>query len=242
MNKKVSFISPKNSRFESSYLQIRNIENRIYSNEKVALLPYLDRNDPHFKEWKLRAKTLERFLPYLTKRHENSSLLEIGCGNGWFSSRCASVVKSVTAIDVNETELKQAASVFDQDNLSFCYWDIFTPSPSNETFDCIVLNASIQYFPDGKKLIERLKELLSDDGEIHILDSPFYSAEVIKEAKERSDSYYQEQGVEEMSAYYFHHSKTVLENFVLLYSASNHPIIKRITRDSPFNWYCYRKG
>lgn len=234
----VNIIGTVNASFEGSYLAVREKEGRVYSDEKVATLPYLTATDPHFKEWQLRIKTLDRFLPYLADQHKNGSLLEIGCGNGWFSSRCAKEVAKVAGVDVNLSELEQGSRVFKRENLSFYYWDIFTASPFQSKFDCIVLNAVVQYFPNFEGLIRQLKTLLNPKGEIHILDSPFYSKEEVHAAKQRSDHYYANMGVPEMSAHYFHHQLKSIEMWDVLFSPKRNRFVKLLKgHDSPFAWY-----
>jgi len=240
-NSELGVIGEYDKRFESNYLDVRAKENRVYSNEKVALLPYLLEDDAHSKEWYLRSKTLERFLPYLSSYHASSSLLEVGCGNGWFSHYCSQHVDSVIGIDVNMLELQQAVEVFKRENLSFYYWDIFNSEGINKHFDLIVLNAVVQYFPDFNELMSRLKKLLNKNGEIHLLDSPFYKKEELEAAKIRSDNYFNRMGVPKMSSHYFHHNIDVIKDFDLLFRPSRNRLLKLVKKeDSPFYWYRYK--
>lgn len=235
---KVDVVKKPQSEFEQLYLTVREKEARIYTDDQVSQLPYLKNGDPHYKEWKLRAKTLERFLHYLSERHSDSRLLEVGCGNGWFSNQCAKHVCSVDGIDVNMLELEQASKVFQQDNISFHYWDIFSISPFEYQFDCIVLNAVIQYFPDVNVVLKRMKELLNPNGEIHIIDSPLYSLRELAHAKKRTQDYYIGMNVPEMANYYFHHPNDSLNGFDVLYRPSGNRILSLLKgKDSPFNWY-----
>jgi 2-polyprenyl-3-methyl-5-hydroxy-6-metoxy-1,4-benzoquinol methylase len=178
--KNLHVITPILNEFESAYIKVRDLENRVYSDEEAALLPYSKKQE---NEWKLRAKSAKRFEDYLAKNHSQSNLLEIGCGNGWFSHLCSNCVKSVSGVDLNKTELEQAASVFQKDNLNFYYWNIFTDSPFENKFDVIVLNAVVQYFESFDKLLLILQSLLNQNGEIHFIDSPFYISEEIPNAK-----------------------------------------------------------
>ncbi|WP_431210720.1 methyltransferase domain-containing protein [Puia sp. P3] len=57
-------------------------------------------------------------------------------------------------MDINFTELQQAARVFSNDpNLRFIHGDIDSGSLGERQFDCIVFAASIQYFPSLKKVL-----------------------------------------------------------------------------------------
>ena len=236
-------MSHQRSTFEEHYLKVRQLEGRVYSDEKVAQLPELEKNDPHHSEWKLRAKSAKRFLNYLKENPQKSKLLEIGCGNGWFTHHCSEYVANAVGIDVNHTELEQAKRVFKKENLTFKYWDIFTPSPFKFKFDYIVLNAVVQYFPNSDLLITRLKELLADKGEIHIIDSPFYKPNEIDAAKKRTERYYKKMGVPEMAELYYHHSLTDIFDFECLYEPGSSVKLLRFLKekDSPFGWYRWKK-
>jgi len=232
-----------NLEFESAYVEVRNKENRLLDLKDISTLPYLAKTHTHYKEWLVRAKSMHRFLNYLKSKPAIKSILEIGCGNGWFIHQCSSEVELAIGVDINLTELQQADQVFDKENLAFYYWDIFENSPFDKAFDCIVFNASIQYFPDLKSLFNRLKEIINPGGEIHILDSPFYKTNEIQAAKERTKEYYAELGAPNMSANYFHHDKKLIEDFKILYRPRKNPLIKRLSpSDSPFGWYCFTEG
>jgi len=144
-------------------------------------------------------------------------ILDLGCGNGWLANRLAENPDwDVWAVDVNEEELAQGARLFGRENLRFVYADLVSRNavPASEspgtafrdTFDLVVLAASVQYFPDLEQLIFSLKKCLKPGGEIHILDSPFYkNEEERKAARQRTLEYYTKIGVPEMATFYHHH-------------------------------------
>lgn len=241
---------PINSSFSDAYLKVRDLEGRVYSDELVSQLPYMPKNHVQYNEWKLRQKSTNRFVDYLSfisinsiqaplrMTAKNASLLEIGCGNGWFTAQCSKYVKNAIGVDINLQELEQGARVFKQPNLHFLYWDIFTETPFTQKFDIIVLNAVVQYFQDFEKLKERLFELLSSNGEIHIIDSPFYQKNEVELAQQRTKDYYSKTGVEEMIGEYHHHTFDAIKDFEVLYQPTNSRIAKLIKgKDMPFGWY-----
>ncbi len=222
--------------FEDLYIKLRDKESRVLSLDEVKLLPETKSTNPNKNEWFLRKRTAERFSKYLRKNKVNS-LLEIGCGNGWFTNYCNHSVEHVVGIDINQTELNQAKQAFP--NIDFYYWDIFTEPPFDNKFDLVVLNAVIQYFPDFEITINRLKDFLNTKGEIHILDSPFYAKEEIAAAKKRTFKYYTKMSVPEMAEHYYHNSLDAVNDFETLYKPNR---IKQLFKgeDSPFCWYRLR--
>jgi len=224
--------------FADIYIKVRNKERRIYSNEELLSLPNIINYNPHFDEWKLRQKSAKRFVAYLINKRPDSQVLEIGCGNGWFTNICATHSNFSIGIDVNLPELEQAAQVFKEGNLAFAYWNVFSENPFASTFNIIVVNAVIQYFPDTNELIKKLQQYLSPGGEIHIIDSPFYNLQDIENAKKRSRTYYKSLGVPVMADHYFHHNKTVISDFEVLYKPTNNKLKRLIKgKDMPFGWY-----
>src|SRR5688572_18830814 len=75
--------------FEKLYLQVRKAEQRLYSDDEVKSLPGIFSSHPHIEEWKQRKVSCERIIKYLDKKQKPLKILEIGCGNGWFSAQLA---------------------------------------------------------------------------------------------------------------------------------------------------------
>jgi len=234
---------------EQLYLDVRKKEGRLYSDEIVKILPKLDSTDPLYHEWQIRKRSLQRFLSYLKKRRALLKILDLGCGNGWMANQLAeNLICSVSALDMNTVELQQAERVFGKNpNLNFQYGNVFDPNYPDQQFDIVLLASSVQYFPDVQKLLARLLELLSRNGEIHIIDSPFYQSQEVSTARERSRRYYQQMGFPEMTNHYFHHSFIDLSqfDFKLLYDPNS--LFQRIAKilirySSPFPWIRIEKS
>src|ERR1700688_525276 len=106
-------ISISESNFEEIYIASRQSESRVYSDEQVAQLPFVEPSHIHYDEWQSRKRSSDRLKNYLENKNKPLSILEIGCGNGWLSARLVAIKNStVTAIDINRTELNQARRVF----------------------------------------------------------------------------------------------------------------------------------
>lgn len=208
---------------------------------------------------------VDRTVPYkMTKNvgedadNGNFRILDLGCGNGWLANRLAeNPTWEVWAVDVNEEELAQGARLFGRENLRFVFADLVsrnavpgTPSRNavpgalagtafRDTFDVVVLAASMQYFPDLEQLIFPLKKCLKPGGEIHILDSPFYKNEMEQAAaRQRTFEYYSQLGVPEMSAFYHHHLWADVEKLggVDLNNRLGIKFLQKIKWLAPFPW------
>lgn len=231
--------SPGSSVAESLYLAVRRAENRVYDDSEVERLPYLE-DHQHAAEWKLRARSFQRIHHYFTQKGRGI-VLDLGCGNGWFAGRLSDIAGlCVVGLDVNLTELEQAARLFSQESVNFVYGDVFSLGLPPASFDLITLGASVQYFPDLDELLQRLLGLLVEGGEIHVFDSPLYAESEVEAARQRSLSYYTRLGFPQMADHYFHHGLNRLESYCpdFLYRPRKRGLWERLsgTRDVPFPW------
>jgi ubiquinone/menaquinone biosynthesis C-methylase UbiE len=238
---------PLNSGFEQEYTALRRLEGRLYDNDVVSKLPFINDKHPLSREWKIRKRSADRLIKYLVKKNPRT-VLEVGCGNGWLTHYLhVHLPADCCGVDVNEAELKQAATLFGSRHktLSYLYADINSEFLNDLSVDAIVLASVIQYFPDPVQLITRLEHLLSAGGQIHIIDSPFYNDAEVSMAKERSEQYFAHAGQAEMTSHYYHHSWNALNDFPFhsMYNPSNawKKLLTKLKRDSPFPWIVIEK-
>jgi SAM-dependent methyltransferase len=235
----------RNLTFEKNYMAIRALEHRIYSDHIVRTLPEIHRSHPLKKEWDIRKKSFHKFKKYLQSIQGPCKILEVGCGNGWLSFNLSKLGHDVIGLDVNETELRQGARTFhDQPDLSFVYADIFSFALLSR-FDVILLASSLQYFENSKILFSSLFDLLSEHGEIHIIDTPFYEKAELDAAQTRSTAYFDKFKLTG-KPFYFHHSLESLNDFSFQVLYNPKSIIRRVwstfvKNDSPFPWVRIKK-
>lgn len=242
----VYYLDPVVADFEQAYIAIREKEERVLSDEEVWMLPHLQPDHKRYREWQKRAFTTHKVLNYLSAR-KYESVLDLGCGNGWFTHLLAQTTKAqVIGVDKNELELQQAARLFTAPNCRFMYADIFSDNWPKAYFDIVFLNACVQYFQDIDALLKQLFALLKTGGEIHFLDSPFYKQSEVEQAQKRTADYYEQNGVSAMTAYYHHHTWASLSpyNTKVLYKPKT--LLNQVKRKfniaiSPFPWLIVTK-
>lgn len=234
----------KNNSFETDYIRLRQKEGRIYSDAELLSLPDISTHHIHYKEWQIRKKSGNRLKAYLTKKLKPLRILEVGCGNGWLSNQLAKIpLAEVTGTDVNKTELMQAKRVFSHAfNLEFIYGGINARELENQGFDCVVFASSIQYFPSLKEVVLKLMARLDKQGELHILDSPFYSQNEIPGAVERTRTHFVRMEFPEMTNNYFHHSLQDLDSldYEILYKTDRFSSFFGRNKN-PFPWICIKR-
>lgn len=201
--------------FEKKYIQVRALESRLYTDEELVHLPDIGPTHPRCREWQLRKQSARRLVRYFSRRKTSLDILEIGCGNGWLTHQLADIPgATVIGVDINFTELQQAARVFSNDpNLRFIHGDIRSGLLEDLRFDYILFAATLEHFPSAKKILHLCLPHLKRGGEIHLIDTPFCKPEEVKLEERRTLAYYTSFGYPEMADYYFHHTFDDLRSF-----------------------------
>ncbi|PPU69298.1 SAM-dependent methyltransferase [Xanthomonas pisi] len=200
-------------------------------------------------EWQVRALSSRFLVRHLQARGGEGAILELGCGNGWLSQLLAqSLQRDVCGVDVNRTELTQAARVFGHDQrLSFVAADIQTFALPHDVFDVIVVPACIQYFPHPAALVRHLLAQLRDGGELHILDSPLYpDRQRADQSAARSLRYFTGLGVPALAEQYHQHTYAAFDPLVVQWLFDPRQLRARIRRmlklrQPHFPWLCLRR-
>jgi ubiquinone/menaquinone biosynthesis C-methylase UbiE len=235
----VYFLTAPKSDFEEVYLHVREKENRLLEDELVTKLPFLPSQHLHYSEWRKRQFTLKKFLKYKTGK-KFQKILDIGCGNGWFTNQISSKTELTIGLDVGKEELEQAARCFEKDNLFFTCCSDLTLLPKN-SFDLITFNASIHYFDLTPDFWENLNRLMTEFGEIHILDSPIYYQRDQEEAKKRSEHYFENIGEKDANSYYHHLIWNYLPSGYSIFYRPKKWKLKIFRNRSSFSWLMVQK-
>jgi ubiquinone/menaquinone biosynthesis C-methylase UbiE len=201
--------------FSKTYISLREKENRLYSDTEILVLPYYKGpNKNLIDEWNIRRQSAYKIKSYIQNFFQSGVILEIGCGNGWFSNFISSSNNSTFGIDINHFELLTASRLFyDKNRVNFIYGNIFEINFPSKFADVIILPSSIQYFENLKGLLSLCNNFLKENGEIHIIDSNFYRKSEVLSAKLRSNNYFEQIGFSVMEKYYYHHSIHELLDF-----------------------------
>lgn len=230
--------------FEGVYGVVRASEGRLLPDAVVRDLPEVGPDHPHREEWRIRGDSLRRLVNHLAARSGAMTIVDLGCGNGWMSRHLADLPGArVLGVDIHRAELDQAVRLFGgQPELAFLAGDIFSLPIPAASLDIVVAASCIQYFPDLRALVRRLRELLAPGGELHLLDSPLYARGDQQAAAARSTEYFRERGHSEMNDYYFHHCCDDLSGIPHRFLHDPDRPVARLTRRlgwtdrSPFPW------
>ena len=167
--------------FVSQYREIRERDGyRQESPEYYRALPNVPETDPQFVVWQVRRESFVRLRNLLLSRfrHGAPTVLDLGAGNGWLSSRLAEAGCRPVAVDVLDDE---------RDGLGACrHYDAKFPRVqadfddlpfATRQFDAVIFNGSIHYAPDVAATLGRAGTLLAPGGVLAVVDSPAFVSE-----------------------------------------------------------------
>ena len=232
----VTYLTPEDSSFEEKYKSVRDKEGRWLSDEEVKRLPNMDRNSEMMKEWRKRKWMLNKFETYMSLA-ATENVLDIGCGNGWMTNRIANHCEAITGVDVGKEELEQAARCFGNKQVQFICTQDWSLLPKAR-YNLIYFAGSFQYFRPDDQFWKKIYTLLAPEGEVHILETQFYTPEGVESARKRSKEYFNALG--DTVEYYQHLTWDDLPtNHTVLYEPDfRNKIFKN---RSPFPWIRIRK-
>jgi SAM-dependent methyltransferase len=236
--------------WSDAYLRARAREGRLLPDDVVGRLPDMPPGHPLAWEWRQRADSADRLCAYIRAQGRSIRVIDAGCGNGWLANRIATIESAfVTGVDRNGAELDQARRVFGGwPNLDFVAGDLPDGVPTGGPADLVVLASVIQYLPDLAGAVETLLARAAPHGELHILDSPFYGADDVAAARQRTRSHYADVGVPEMAEQYHHHvwDELAAFRFDVVYRPDGwqRKVERRLLRRprSPFPWIRIQAG
>ncbi len=183
--------SPERAERKDAIEQWRKKDNRIWSDEEAVEFPKTFFYNLHREEWATKAELAESIRHYL--HHEAKSvysILEVGCGCGWFSHQLSGLTEGpILGIDEEASQIEQATRLFATENLTFRRGDFFQARLRKNSFDYIILMDTHQWLGTIEQIATRAKSLLTPGGELHILSSSLPSSRTIQKHSETFSKY-----------------------------------------------------
>ena len=127
------------------------------------------------ENWRIQeagAKPLYEAIISTLQLDDKKSVLDIGCGTGYFLSLLAGYNTNLSGIDISDTQLKVAQEVFPGG--TFCVAGMEALPFADHSFDYIVANNSVQFSPDADKALAEIYRVLKPGGRfiISLWDEP----------------------------------------------------------------------
>ncbi len=135
------------------------MNNNDYHNQLLKALP------ESYQDWFKKEKE------YLEKHvSKNSSVLEVGCGDGRSIFDLLPMTENITGIDHDEKAIQEISRRFiDYPSIKFIKADAEHLPFENDSFDHVICMTSFANFANKKfEILEEMKRVLKDDGKIII--------------------------------------------------------------------------
>ena len=160
-------------RFITDYERVRHFEGRFSAEASYyRALPFQDLSGRFSKDWKIRAasfRALTKMLP------ANSTVLDLGAGNGWLSNQLTLAGHTVCAVDllVNAEDGLGAWKYYEATFTPIQAEFVALPIPDSSV-DAVIFNASLHYAESYEQTLAEALRVLRSDGMLVIMDSPVY--------------------------------------------------------------------
>ncbi|MDD4395328.1 MAG: class I SAM-dependent methyltransferase [Bacteroidales bacterium] len=125
--------------------------------------------------------TQKYVIPYIEKSYKitsQTSILEIGCGEGGNLKPFMDLGCKCVGIDLNERQLQNAQVFFqdhpNHDNLELIFSDIYDIKRENFKFDVIMLRDVIEHIHNQERFMSFLKQFMNEGGIVFFAFPPWY--------------------------------------------------------------------
>lgn len=132
------------------------------------------RHSDRHRYFKELAYTSEKyFIPYIEQCHDigsDTSILEIGCGEGGNMLPFARLGCEVLGVDISKNRIREAKLLFNQEKASatFICDDILNITGYSHHFDIIICHDVIEHISDKKELLEYAHAFLKENGVLFV--------------------------------------------------------------------------
>ncbi len=101
-----------------------------------------------------------------------SIVLDVGCGNGWLSSRMLSKGHKVISMDISRSNVIKVLQKYSSESHQGLVADAYHLPMKSNTIDCIIASEVMEHVYDPKLFIESLYRVLKPGGKI-IITTPY---------------------------------------------------------------------
>jgi SAM-dependent methyltransferase len=161
------------ARFISDYEAVRRFEGRFSPDSSYyRAVPFQDTSGKFSADWKIRAASFRALQKILTAE---STVLDVGSGNGWLSNRLSLSGYNVCAVDLllNPEDGLGAWSHYQSQFAKIQSEFTRLPFP-DASASSVIFNASFHYSESYEETLAECLRALAPSGKIIIMDSPVY--------------------------------------------------------------------
>lgn len=97
-----------------------------------------------------------------------STILDVGCGNGWVSKKLIPLGKKVISMDISSANPLTALREVSHQNHAGLIADVYNIPLKENSLDCIIASEILEHVPDPELFINNLIKLLKNNGKLII--------------------------------------------------------------------------
>lgn len=166
-----------------NYETVRFITTGEYSSKTFEEVNARVYNNPEIMEYYVHGILMSQFLwahhynillffnKVINENRSNiSHYLEVGGGHGLYASEAIRLIGNIASydiVDISESSLALAKKMINNNSVNFTLSDIFNYLPAHK-FDFITMGEVIEHVEEPVKLLQKLFDLLTDDGKLFI--------------------------------------------------------------------------
>ncbi len=115
------------------------------------------------KRWERRVKMLTSYIV------RGMTVLELGCGTGYFTKEIVGTGATITAIDISPELLEIARNNISVRNVTFCLENAYAMTFPDMTFDCVI-GSSVLHHLDIHKALREIYRVLKPGGMVNFTE------------------------------------------------------------------------
>ncbi len=130
-----------------------------------------------------RELEFDKIIKYLSK---DMSILEVGCGNGFSTSKLRPLVKSMVSFDYAEDMIKRAKEIYGETNNKFYHDNVLDPKHVNDKYDvvlCVRVLINLRSLEEQRLALRNLMGMVKPDGKLILVEG--FTEGFVELSKER---------------------------------------------------------
>ncbi|MEW5988476.1 MAG: class I SAM-dependent methyltransferase [Chloroflexota bacterium] len=168
-------------RFSREYERVRQAEGWGLPERTYYLaLPFRDLSGRHRDVWAIRRRSYQTLVAEIVEPQAKAAgrplrVLDLGAGNGWLSYRLSQQGQQVAAVDLLTNAVDGLGAHVYYGRPFLTIQAEFDRLPLSEgQVDLVIFNGSLHYASHYEQTLAEALRALTDEGQIVIMDSPFY--------------------------------------------------------------------
>lgn len=126
----------------------------------------------------LRVREIEHLRRYLAPMTKTDRLLDIGCGEGYWSGRLAAGVSRAVGVDIGPRQIRTACRFNSRAGCAFCVGDTASLPFRDKSFEKIVSVCVLEHVPRDTEALKEMRRVARDSGVVALSVDSYSNPEI----------------------------------------------------------------